>query len=300
MDNIKTLENEILNFFYNNQDQIKSVNDIYADLKQKNIKLDSSEEKSVFKIGALCNILNKKNDKIFRIHSNKYFIYTDNYDSKKHDFDINNDLDSNKQINYMNILEDLLDNPVDYAFIHINDKLDGYNNAYHLCCQQEDSNYLKKLFNYYEIDTSLVNEFGKTGLDISLENNLAKNVNLINNYDNENINNNLKLINKKLQAEYNSLNTKMNDLKIDNAQKTNFLIILWCLMFSLTLIIYETKFLLYLPFTLNPAVIFGSFCLIFLQIFLDRLLVNQFNYSHVLILLIFMLPAVYNNLSYFF
>ena len=282
----KNIETVILNFLSKNVNQVKNINDIYTELKNnKSIDIFKKDDRTLFKIISLCSNLNKKNDKIYKLNSNQEYLYTDNFE--KYDFDKkeNNNLEI---LNLSNISKDIVSNPIEFSFIHINDMLNGKMNTFHYCSGFEDSIYLERLFDYYDVDINIKSTDGLTGLEIALNKNLVNNVNLINKYKCQKVSTNLKLINKKLNSECNSLNLLINNLKKNNVEQNDYLLIFWSLVVSLFIIFHETK--LFISIYLNPLYLFICLSLLCLQLFLDKLFIFKIKLYHLAIIFFMVIP----------
>jgi hypothetical protein len=285
----KYIETAILNFLSKNINQVKNINDIYIELKNnESIGIFEKDERTLFKIISMCSNLNKKNDKIYKLNSNQEYLYTDNFEECidfKEKKKYNNNLEI---INISNISKDIVTNPIEFSFIHINDMLDGKLNTFHYCSGFENPIYLERLFDYYDVDINIKSSDGLTGLEIALDKGLAHNVNLINKYKYQKIGTNLKLINKKLNSECNSLNLLINNLKKSNVEKDDYLLIFWALIVALFIIFHETQLLI--SVYLNPLYIFISVSLLCLQLFLDKLFIFKIKLYHLALISLAVLP----------
>ena len=143
-------------------------------------------------------------------------------------------------------------------------------------------------FDYYDVDINIKSSNGLTGLEIALDKGLAHNVNLINKYKYQKIGTNLKLINKKLNSECNSLNLLINNLKKSNVEKDDYLLIFWALIVALFIIFHETQLLI--SVYLNPLYIFISVSLLCLQLFLDKLFIFKIKLYHLALISLAVLP----------
>ena len=297
---LKDLDKAILYYLSINKDTPKSITQIYNGLIDEaivpNLNDINNHDNNIVKIKTVCYSINNKYEPIHKIFPNDrlHLLYSNSntdeiindYIQKYNNSNNNNENDpiENKNIDYDRVVKDIALNPTEYPFLNVNDKIDGKNTPYHYCCKFKEEKYLKYLFKYYKIDTDMVNEEGKTGIELALDINLSKNVDLIHNYSNMIVTNQLKENNSKLQSEYNLQLININQYKKSIAQKTNYIITLWCLMLSLFILFDEIPFSLYYPF-INQNIVYSVISLIILQLFLDQNIVFLINFLHIFIML---------------
>jgi hypothetical protein len=93
--------------------------------------------------------------------------------------------DSEDDIDYGHIIEQIINNPQKYTDFNVNDRIDGIDTPLHLLCREGKYDSIDKLLKIYDVELCLKDRKEKTPLEIAMERNDSKMIKLLMTYEYE-------------------------------------------------------------------------------------------------------------------
>ena len=289
--NLQDIDKAIFYYLSLYKDQPKSISQIFTGLETDDIVLEfknrNEHNLNVIKLKTSCHIMNDKFKPIHKIFIKGvlHLVYTDNINDIDRTLDNISDLETD--FDFKEIVKDITLNPLNYPHININNTIDEMDTPLHICCQIEDSNYLEKLLDYYDIDTNIKNASNQKAIDIAISNNFSNHVNLINTYHYNKIITNLKNINQKVQAEHNLQTEQTTYLRNQMDILSDHLISLWSLMivlYNIVKFVIINKSFDFINNDINENTLYTIASFITLQLFFNKNVFSLFSIKHYIIL----------------
>jgi hypothetical protein len=303
--NLEDLDKAIFYYLSLNRDIPKSIHQIFNALIKEDIVPSLKDKKdhsvNVIKIRSLCHVMDNKFKPIQKIYKLGYLhlIYSDkNINVEDISFEETNIADS-EELNYDDIITDLVTHSEEYPYIQINDTIDGKNPPLHLSCDMEDTKYLKGLLDHYNVDTDIKNSSNMTALEIAKENKFTDHVIILQDYNHNQIINKLKTVNQKLQSEYTMQTQQANFLRTEIDKRSSYLLTQWFIFVSFYMLVNKYYVLL------NQDVLSKDFVLIFLsylvtQSFFSFNILKSINYLNFTLMLITLVICYWTNVLIFY
>ncbi len=304
--NLEDLDKAIFYYLSLNRDKPKSTNQIFNALIDQDIVPSLKKKKdhsvNVIKIRSLCHVMDNKFKPIQKIYKlgNLHLIYSDKNINEVEDISFEEStLNSKEELNYDDIIKDLVKHSDNYPYIQINDTIDGKNPPLHLSCNIEDPKYLKGLLDHYNVDIDIKNSSNKTALEIAKDNKFTDHVMILQDYNHSQIINKLKTVNQKLQSEYTMQTEQANFLRTEINKRSSYLLTQWFIFVSFYMLV--NKYYVFL----NQDVISKDFALIFLtylvtQSFFSFNILKSINYLNFTLMFITLIICYWTNVLVFY